>query len=94
MFAAATLAVLVVMGLALVAALRGPTVYDRILAVNVVGTLAVVLIAVLGFLMERPEWLDIALLYALINFLGTIAVSKFVRYSQDRLAAEDEGGDR
>lgn len=93
MFTAATLAVLVVMGIALLAALRGPTVYDRILAVNMVGTLAVVLIAVLGFLMGRPEWLDIALLYALINFLGTIAVSKFVRYSQERLATEDDGGD-
>jgi multicomponent Na+:H+ antiporter subunit F len=56
-------------------------VYDRILAVNSFGTLAVVLIAVLGFLTERPEFLDIALVYALINFIGVIAVTKYVVFS-------------
>ena len=81
MFAAATAAVLVVMALAIVRAVLGPTVYDRILSVNSFGTLTVVLIALLGFLGERPEFLDIALVYALINFIGTIAVTKYVRFS-------------
>jgi multicomponent Na+:H+ antiporter subunit F len=81
LFAAATTAVLAAMGLALVRAFLGPTVYDRILAVNAFGTKTVLMIAVLGFLAGRPEFLDIALLYALINFIGTIAVLKFVRYS-------------
>jgi multicomponent Na+:H+ antiporter subunit F len=81
MFAAASLAVLVVMALALVRAIMGPTVYDRILSVNTFGTLTVVLIAVLGFLTERPEFLDIALVYTLINFIGTIAVTKYVEFA-------------
>ena len=80
MFGAASIATLVVMGMALARALLGPTVYDRILAVNSFGTLAVVLIAVLGFLIERPEFLDIAILYTLLNVVGTIAVLRFFRY--------------
>lgn len=81
MFAAASLAILVVMAMALVRALLGPTVYDRILAVNAFGTLTVALIAVLGFLTARPDFLDIALVYALINFIGTIAVTKYVAFA-------------
>ena len=81
MFATASLAVLVVMALALVRALKGPTIYDRILSVNTFGTLTVVLIAVFGFLTDRPEFLDIALVYALINFIGTIAVTKYVKFA-------------
>jgi multicomponent Na+:H+ antiporter subunit F len=61
-------------------ALMGPTVYDRVLAVNTFGTKTVLLIAVLGFLTERPEFLDLAIVYALINFIGTIAVLKFFEY--------------
>lgn len=81
LFGVATIAVLVAMALALVRAFLGPTVYDRVLAVNAFGTKTVLMIAVLGFLAGRPEFLDIALLYALINFIGTIAVLKFVRYA-------------
>ena len=58
----------------------GPTLYDRVIAVNSFGTLAVLMIGVLGFLKNRPDFLDIALLYALINFIGTIAILKFFRY--------------
>lgn len=80
MFAAAALGVLVTMALALVRAFLGPTVYDRILAVNTHGTMTVLLVAVFGYLTERPDFLDISLLYALINFIGTIAVLKFFEY--------------
>lgn len=80
MFAAAAAGILVAMALALVRAVRGPTVYDRILAVNVHGTKTVLIVAVLGFLAGRPDFLDIALVYALINFIATIAVLKFRRY--------------
>ena len=66
--------------LALIAAVRGPTVYDRILAVNMFGTKTVLLIAVSGFLSGRPEFLDLALVYALVNFIGTVAVLKFARF--------------
>lgn len=68
------------MGLALARASLGPTVFDRILALNVFGTQTVLLIAVIGFLERRPNFLDLALLYALINFIGGIAVLRFVRH--------------
>lgn len=80
MFVAATAGILISMALALVRALLGPTVYDRVLAVNTFGTKTVLLIAALGFLSERPEFLDLALVYALINFIGTIAVLKFFEF--------------
>ena len=80
MFVAAAAGILVAMALALLRALLGPTVYDRVLAVNTFGTKTVLLIAVLGFLTHRPEFLDLALVYALINFIGTIAVLKFFEY--------------
>ncbi len=73
-------ALLLTMCLTLARALLGPTVYDRILAVNIFGTKTVLLIGVYGFFTERPEFLDIALAYALINFIGTIAVLKFSEY--------------
>ncbi len=80
MFTAATAAIVATMALALVRSFVGPTVYDRILAVNMFGTKTVLMIAVLGFLMGRPEFLDIALVYALINFVGTIAMLKYFKY--------------
>ncbi|MEE9300974.1 MAG: monovalent cation/H+ antiporter complex subunit F [Alphaproteobacteria bacterium] len=79
MFAAAAAALVVTMALALARALIGPTIYDRILAVNSTGTKVVLLIAVMGFLAGRPDFLDIALVYALINFIGTIAVLRLFR---------------
>ncbi len=95
MFVAATLAILVTMGLAMARALIGPTLYDRILAVNMFGTKTVLMIAVLGFMMGRPDFLDIALVYALINFVGTIAVLKFFEFgSLGATPKETEGSDR
>ena len=81
MFAVAAIAILVAMMLAIVRAVLGPTIYDRILAVNIFGTKALLLIAVIGFLTERPEFLDIAIVYALINFIATIAIMKFFRFA-------------
>jgi len=80
MFIVASLAILAAMALAMTRALLGPTVYDRVLAVNMFGTKTVLIIAVLGFLTGRPDFLDLALLYALINFVGTLAVLKFFEY--------------
>lgn len=80
MFAAAAIAILITMSLALLRAFMGPTLYDRILAVNMFGTKTVLIIAVLGFLMGRPDFLDIALVYALINFIGVIALLKYFKY--------------
>lgn len=80
MFEVAAGALLLAMGMAMLRALRGPTVYDRVLALNNLGTKTVLLIAVVGFLTHRPDFLDLALLYALINFIGTIAVLKYFEY--------------
>ncbi len=74
----AALAILISMGLALSRALLGPSVYDRILAVNMFGTKTVLLIAVFAFLSDRHDILDIALVYALINFISVVAVLKLV----------------
>ena len=60
--------------------IAGPTVFDRVLAANSIGTLAILLLAVIGFLMGRPEWLDIALVYGLLNLIGTLAVLKYFRH--------------
>ncbi|MEQ8664558.1 MAG: monovalent cation/H+ antiporter complex subunit F [Rhodospirillales bacterium] len=81
MFAVAAAAVIVCMGLTLARAALGPTVFDRILAVNTFGTLTVILICVWNFLDGRPEFLDIALVYSLINFIGTVAVTRYIRDS-------------
>jgi multicomponent Na+:H+ antiporter subunit F len=76
-FLAAVVAILITMALALIRAFLGPSAYDRILAANVVGTKTVLLIAVGGYLLAWPAFLDIALLYALVNFVSTIAVMRF-----------------
>ena len=62
--------------IALVRTMLGPTAFDRVLAVNAIGTLIIIGIALHGFIMERPEFVDIALLYAILNFIGTLAVLK------------------
>lgn len=80
MFAVATAAILVAMLLALIRAFAGPTLYDRVLAGNSFGTKTVILIGLMGYLMGRPDFLDIAVLYALLNFASTIAILKFFRY--------------
>ena len=88
MYYAVTIATLVTMGLALVRAILGPTVYDRVLAVNMFGTKTVLLLSVIAFLYGRPDFLDLALAYALINFIGVLAVLEFFRSRALRRSAE------
>ena len=90
MFTAAVIAIIASMGLALIRAFIGPTLFDRILAVNTSGTKTVLIIAVLGFLMGRPDFLDIALVYALINFIGVIALLKYFKYGSLSIGPGDE----
>ena len=77
MYILVSIAILITMVLALVRALLGPSVYDRVLAVNVFGTKTVLLLSVLAFLYGRPDFLDLALAYALINLVGILAVLEF-----------------
>ena len=92
MYYVVTIATLVTMGLALIRAVLGPSVYDRVLAVNMVGTKTVLLLSVIAFLYGRPDFLDLALAYALINFIGILAVLEFFRNRALRRSTErDEG---
>ena len=79
MFAAAALGLMVSLALTLVRAALGPTVFDRAQAANTIGTIAMLLLAVMGFLNGRPEFLDLAIVYGLRNVMGTIAVLKYFR---------------
>jgi multicomponent Na+:H+ antiporter subunit F len=94
-YGAVAAALLVTMAMALGRAWIGPTVYDRILALNSFGTETVLMIAVIGYLFGRPEFLDIAMLYALINFIGTIAALKFFKFGDlgRGLEYEEEDGE-
>ena len=92
MFVTAMAAILVTMAIALVRARLGPTVFDRILALNMFGTKTVLLIAVIGFLTDRPEFLDIGLLYTLMNFIGMVALLRFSKYGHFADQAEGEPG--
>tara|TARA_B100000579_G_C22255809_1_gene586998 strand:+ start:199 stop:483 length:285 start_codon:yes stop_codon:yes gene_type:complete len=82
MFYVASFSILISFVIVLVRLFLGPTLYDRVLALNAFGTLAVLMISIVGFLFGRPDFLDIALLYALLNFIGTIAILKFFRYKE------------
>jgi multicomponent Na+:H+ antiporter subunit F len=80
MFAVAALFLLLALALVLARVVLGPTVFDRLLAANTVGTVSVVLLATVGFLAGRPDFLDLAIVYGLLNIVGTIAVLKFFRH--------------
>ncbi len=80
MYAVPIAGVLVALGLAVARASLGPTAFDRLLAANLIGTSAIVLLALVGFASGRPEFLDIGITYALLNVIGILAVLKFFRY--------------
>jgi len=89
MFTIPIIAVLFALLMAVTRALLGPTAFDRLLAANAIGTSAILLLALYGFLTGRPEFLDIGITYALLNLIGTLAVLKFFRYGG--LGHEGEG---
>lgn len=88
---AAAMLVLVTMTLAFVRAWLGPTIFDRVLALNMFGTKTVLLICVAGFLIERTDFLDLALLYSLMNFIGTVALLRYARYGTFNDSLKDAG---
>ena len=91
MIGAAALALIVAISLMLIRALSGPTLYDRVRAVNSLGTKIILLLGVIGFLTGRPDFLDISILYALINFVSTIAILKFFRYRSFQVSLTRRG---
>lgn len=86
------LALLVTMALALLRALRGPTIYDRIAAVNAFGTKTVLLVSVIAWFSGNHDLIDVALVYALINFIAVVAVMKLVKI-RDLAEIDQEEGD-
>lgn len=92
MFTATTLALLAALALLLLRAIAGPTVFDRLLAVNTLGTVSVLLLATIGFLTGRPDFLDLAIVYGLLNIIGTIAVLKFFQRGDLGDPGEEELG--
>ena len=93
-FTVAAFAILVTIALALARALMGPTLYDRILAVNMVGTKTVLLIAVFAVLSGRTDMIDIALMYELINFIGVVAVLKLVEQGNFHTSGDEDQDNR
>jgi multicomponent Na+:H+ antiporter subunit F len=91
MFITVSLVILIAIAVGLVRAFLGPTLYDRVLAVNMVGTLTVLMVAVLGFMTGRPDFLDIALVYVLISFVSTIAVLRVYTASKDTTGSRTRG---
>ena len=82
MFYVAAISILLTMSLAMIRAIFGPTVFDRVLALNMFGTKTVLLICVIGFISERTDFLDLALLYSLMNFIGMVALLRFSEYGE------------
>ena len=78
MFDIASVAIIFAIMITLYRVIKGPTIYDRVLAANAIGTKAVVLLALIGFAYGRPHFLDLAVVYTLINFIATIAFLKYI----------------
>lgn len=95
MLDAAMVAILITMAMALIRAAKGPTVFDRILALNMFGTKTVMLIAVIGFLTGRPDFLDLGLVYVSMNFIAVVALLRLIRFGRFAAVETDDGeGDR
>ena len=86
----ATVAVMLALTFAVTRSVSGPTIFDRVLAGNAVGTLAILLLIVIGFLFDRPDWVDIGLTYALLNLIATLAILKYFRHGDLAYDPDDE----
>ena len=82
MFYVAAISILITMSLAMIRAIFGPTVFDSVLALNMFGTKTVLLICVIAFLTERTDFLDLGLLYSLMNFIGMVALLRFSEFGE------------
>lgn len=90
MLMATILTILFVMLVALIRAFKGPSINDRILAVSLFGTKTVLFLASLGYLTGRSYFLDIAIVYALLNFVSVIGILRF--FEQQELKRRNKEG--
>ncbi len=88
MYFSTTIIVMAALVLTLIRLFKGPTIFDRVVAANAIGTIALIFIVLIGFLTKRPEFLDIAITYGLLNIISTIAILKF--FKQGNLSAVDD----
>ena len=58
--------------------IKGPTAPDRVVALDTLSTITTALLVLLGFIFKRYVYLDVALVYALLTFIGAIAVARFL----------------
>ena len=93
MLLATIMAIFIIMLLAMLRAFIGPSLYDRILAVNLFGTKTVLFIAVLGYFSDNSYFLDIAMLYALLNFVSVVGVLRFIEYQRQILTKNNSKDD-
>ncbi|MEL6746469.1 MAG: monovalent cation/H+ antiporter complex subunit F [Pseudomonadota bacterium] len=90
MFITAVVALLIAIVFTVIRAIAGPTMFDRVLAANVLGTLAILFLAALGFAVGRPEFLDIALTYGLLNLIATLAALKYFRHGDMSFGEQED----
>ncbi|MCB2288326.1 cation:proton antiporter [Clostridium sp. CS001] len=62
-------------------AVKGPSAADRLIAINVIGTKTIVLIIIVSFLLNETYFVDVAIVYALISFLSSIVIAKYIESS-------------
>lgn len=77
-FLAMGLLIIVSISLSLYRGVVGPGVLNRVAAVNVIGTKTIALLVIMGYYFERPLFFDIAILYAMLNFIGTLVFAKYI----------------
>lgn len=77
----------------LVRAILGPRLTDRIMAVNMIGTMTIAMICILAVLLDEPSLLDVALIYAVISFVAVIVLAKIYIgiYREKKHRREQEG---
>lgn len=82
----------VMLMLCLLRAVRGPRIADRIVAINMMGTMIMVMIAILSFLLKEGYLVDICLIYAMISFLAVIVISKVYMgvYRERKIKGEEK----
>ena len=89
MFSFLIIIITITLAISLYRALIGPTLFDRLLAANIIGTTRVLFLVMDGYLTGRPDFLDIAIAYILLNLIGTFAVLKYFRYGSLSHGEED-----
>ncbi|MDD2472624.1 MULTISPECIES: cation:proton antiporter [unclassified Methanoculleus] len=77
-FHAGAIVLILTIFLCLYRVLAGPGVENRLIAVNTIGTKTIILLVLIGFIYERPLFVDIAIVYAMINFIATLAIAKYL----------------